>query len=85
MKKDGFHLREGINKKEICSRCQGMMVDEWVFTDEGEIAMARCIRCGNLIDSLVLSNRSARTSPSDDEGRKKTMKKSPGCAKPLAA
>lgn len=40
-----------------CIRCQGMMIEERVFTREGGLAMARCLHCGELIDTVVISNR----------------------------
>jgi len=41
-----------------CLRCQGTMVEEWIFTEgEGGASMARCVNCGNLIDPVVISNR----------------------------
>lgn len=42
-----------------CLRCRGMMVEERVVTMEGKVAMARCVCCGDLIDPVVLRNRSA--------------------------
>ncbi|TAK01189.1 MAG: hypothetical protein EPO39_14670 [Candidatus Manganitrophaceae bacterium] len=85
MKKNDVDPRNDTDKKYACSRCRGMMVEDWVFTDEGEIAMVRCIRCGNSLDSLILSNRRKGISSSEDKGRKRTRKKSPGLAKPFAA
>ncbi len=40
-----------------CLRCEGLMTEERVITEEGEITMARCIYCGDLIDGVVLFNR----------------------------
>jgi len=41
-----------------CIRCQGVMVEEWIFTrKEGGTSMSRCLNCGNLIDGVVISNR----------------------------
>lgn len=79
--------REDTIRSGACPKCQGMMVADWVFTEEGEIAMARCIRCGDMIDSVVLFNRSdSRTvSSSDDDGRKKSRRFSTGPAKIRAA
>lgn len=54
-----------------CLRCQGMMVEERVFTYEGRIAMARCVYCGDLIDPVVVRNRGQSSSciPSARGGR----------------
>jgi Zn ribbon nucleic-acid-binding protein len=92
MKRSGL-LKSNRRSKKVslsreatsCPKCQGMRVAEWVFTDEGEVAMVRCIRCGDLVDSVVLFNRNdSRTLPSDN-GRKKSRKLSPSPAKILAA
>ncbi len=49
-----------------CPRCGGLMVNEWVsdlqnFWTEGEeeSLMSRCLSCGELVDPLVLVNRSS--------------------------
>lgn len=34
-----------------------MMVNEQVYTDQGEIAVARCLHCGDVLDSVVIYNR----------------------------
>jgi hypothetical protein len=52
-----------------CLRCRGMMVEEGVFTMEGKVAMARCVCCGDLVDPVVLRNRSARCLPGARGGR----------------
>jgi hypothetical protein len=42
-----------------CIRCKGTVVQEWSFTErEGGALMARCINCGDLIDQVVIFNRS---------------------------
>ncbi len=41
-----------------CPRCHGMMVNEQVYTEQGGIEIARCIHCGDVIDSVVIFNRS---------------------------
>ncbi len=52
-----------------CLRCRGMMVEERVFTMEGGIAMARCVCCGDLIDPVVIRNRSVPCSAEARGGR----------------
>lgn len=52
-----------------CLRCRGMMVEERVFTMEGGIAMARCVCCGDLIDRVVIRNRSIPCPPEARGGR----------------
>ncbi|TAJ98263.1 MAG: hypothetical protein EPO39_18685 [Candidatus Manganitrophaceae bacterium] len=49
-----------------CLRCRGMMVEERVVTMEGGIAMARCVCCGDLIDPVVIRNR---TTPCTSDAR----------------
>ena len=41
-----------------CMRCNGMMVLETVSTRQGKVEMARCLYCGNLVDPVVIRNRS---------------------------
>ena len=47
----------------ICSRCGGLMVTEFSIdlpngTSELENNARRCIQCGDIIDSVILRNRS---------------------------
>jgi len=40
-----------------CQRCQGIMIEERIFTRDGGTSMIRCIYCGDLVDTVVISNR----------------------------
>ncbi|MFQ5780795.1 MAG: hypothetical protein ACE5HN_08445 [Nitrospiria bacterium] len=40
-----------------CQRCQGMMVEERIFTQQGGVLIARCIHCGDVVDRTVIFNR----------------------------
>ena len=40
-----------------CRRCQGIMVEERIFTRDGGTRMTRCVHCGDLVDTVVISNR----------------------------
>lgn len=42
-----------------CLRCQGMLVNERIFTVEGVLAVSRCVHCGDLIDRTIILNRLA--------------------------
>ncbi len=46
-----------------CRRCGGLMVSEvsmdlWNSTSELECATRRCVQCGDIVDAVILSNRS---------------------------
>ncbi len=48
-----------------CHRCGGFLVTEfWTdvvkTADEREIAPRRCVQCGDIIDAVILRNRSIR-------------------------
>ncbi len=40
-----------------CDRCNGSMVCEHFYTEEGEFLGWRCIICGEIIDQVILQNR----------------------------
>ena len=47
----------------ICLRCGGLMVNEvsidlWNSTSELECATKRCVQCGDIVDAVILRNRS---------------------------
>ena len=41
-----------------CDRCNGSMVFEHFYSEEGEFRGWRCIICGEIIDQVILENRS---------------------------
>ena len=48
-----------------CHRCGGFLVPEsWTdlakTADEREIAPRRCVQCGDIVDAVILKNRSIR-------------------------
>jgi len=47
----------------LCLRCGGLMVKEvsmdlWNSTSELECATRRCVQCGDIVDAVILRNRS---------------------------
>lgn len=40
-----------------CHRCNGSMVYETFYTEEGEFVGWRCVVCGEVIDQVILENR----------------------------
>jgi len=40
-----------------CHRCNGSMVYEHFYSEEGECLGWRCIVCGEVIDHVILENR----------------------------
>lgn len=47
----------------VCLRCGGLMVKEvsmdlWNSTSELECATRRCVQCGDIVDAVILRNRS---------------------------
>ena len=58
-----------------CERCNGLMVSERIYDFQGMISDLcvdgyRCLICGNLVDTLILKNRS----PSTDAVEPMTLK-----------
>ena len=58
-----------------CDRCNGLMVSERIYDFEGIssdlcVDGYRCLICGNLVDTLILKNRS----PSTDAVEPMTLK-----------
>jgi hypothetical protein len=49
--------------QSFCLRCGGLMVNEvsmdlWNSTSELECATRRCVQCGDIVDAIILRNRS---------------------------
>jgi hypothetical protein len=49
--------------QSVCLRCGGLMVKEvsmdlWNSTSELECATRRCVQCGDIVDAIILRNRS---------------------------
>ena len=50
-------------RQSNCRRCGGLMVKEvsmdlWNSTSELECATRRCVQCGDIVDTVILMNRS---------------------------
>jgi hypothetical protein len=43
---------------DLCSKCSGLMFKEMAYTQQGSLLIYRCIHCGEVIDPLIVSNRS---------------------------
>jgi DNA-directed RNA polymerase subunit RPC12/RpoP len=55
-----------------CGRCGGLMKAESVFDlaeNETEFMAARCIQCGDVVDPVILMNRSEKRGVSSSTGR----------------
>lgn len=55
-----------------CGRCGGLMKTESVFDlveNEIEFMAARCIQCGDVVDPVILMNRSGKGGVSNSTGR----------------
>jgi hypothetical protein len=51
--------------QSICNRCGGLMVSDLCIdllnsTNELECTARRCVQCGDIIDAVILRNRSIR-------------------------
>lgn len=49
--------------RSVCLRCGGLMVKEvsmdlWNSTSELECVTRRCVQCGDIVDAIILKNRS---------------------------
>jgi len=58
---DTASWKEGVSTVR-CSRCGGLLVTEWcfdLFNDSGhlDIALQRCVQCGERVDPVILHNR----------------------------
>jgi hypothetical protein len=43
-----------------CHRCQSIMVYEKFYSSDGEFFGWRCVLCGEIVDQVILENRSSR-------------------------
>jgi len=43
-----------------CRRCNGSMVLEQFYSEQGDFFGWRCIICGDIIDQVILENRHGR-------------------------
>jgi hypothetical protein len=49
-----------IHNADRCPRCNGLMVAEWC-EDLSDYTAQRCVQCGEIIDLVILQNRSVRS------------------------
>ncbi len=57
---------------DVCCRCGGLMASESVFDlveNEIEFRSARCLQCGDIVDPVILMNRSGKGVLSSRTGR----------------
>ena len=57
---------------DACCRCGGLMKAESVFDlveNEIEFMSARCLQCGDIVDPVILMNRSGKSVLSRSSGR----------------
>lgn len=57
---------------DACCRCGGLMKSESVFElveNEIEFMSARCLQCGDIVDPVILMNRSGKGLLSSRTGR----------------
>ncbi len=48
---------EDSSKSLLCQKCGGQMVYEKFYCQEGYFWGHRCIKCGDIIDAMVMENR----------------------------
>lgn len=58
----GATLGGGKATQEFCPRCSGLMVREWFYDFHGDMPFqgARCVMCGEILDSLILEHRAGK-------------------------
>jgi hypothetical protein len=52
--------RARIHNADRCPRCNGLMIVEWC-EDMSDYTAQRCVQCGEIIDPVILQNRSVRS------------------------
>jgi hypothetical protein len=45
-----------------CYRCNGTMVYEVFYGEDGEFAGWRCVLCGEIVDNVIVKNRNRTAS-----------------------
>ena len=62
----GSHtVSSAVPQESTCTRCGGLMVDDLCMDllnsfGESKFAAKRCVQCGEVVDSVILSNRQLR-------------------------
>jgi len=65
----GSHtVSSAVQHESICSRCGGLMVQDFCMDvlgniGEAEFVAKRCVQCGEVVDSVILLNRQLRQEP----------------------
>lgn len=56
----------------VCTRCSGLIVQEFVDDREGSspsVVMNRCLQCGNIEDAVSARNRAMSSLPQPAKGK----------------
>ena len=56
-----------------CPRCHGFSIFDWVYVPEGKCAVWRCLSCGNILDPVIVQNRTRKEDRAND-----TLDQDPG-------
>lgn len=52
-----------------CTRCSGLTVPEFIFDGGVRRVVERCVSCGDLVDHVILRNRTRRFLPKPGRAR----------------
>ena len=67
------HIQQGEREAGGCTRCGGLLVEEYCMdlsNSEHATAAQRCVQCGELVDPVILANRTRRSgTPSSKTNR----------------
>ena len=58
------HIQHGEREGGGCTRCDGLLVEEFCMdlsNSEPTSAARRCVQCGELVDPVILANRTRRS------------------------
>ena len=60
------HIQQGEREAGGCTRCGGLLVEEYCMdlsNSEHATAAQRCVQCGELVDPVILANRTRGLAP----------------------
>jgi uncharacterized Zn finger protein len=60
-KNDSLYMKEDYSM--TCPRCEGLMVNEWIYGPRESLYAIRCVQCGNVEDSVIIKNRYSGSVP----------------------
>ena len=66
------HMQQGEREAGGCTRCGGLLVEEYCMdlsNSEHATAAQRCVQCGELVDPVILANRTRAGTPSSKTNR----------------